>query len=83
MTLAQRLLDDITTAHADGRTVIVTTSYKATKVTAATAAMYEASGTRLFKLGKDGNLMMASGRKYNTLTFGQGNYLMVQVTITD
>lgn len=82
MTLAQHLLEDITKALADGRTVYIGTQVRLTKITAATADMWEAAGTKLFKLNKDGDLTMASGRKYVPVTFGKGNYIMLTVKIT-
>ena len=82
MTLAEHLLEDITKALADGRTVYVATALKATKVTPSTAASWEASGHQLFKLDKKGDLTMAKGRKYVPITFCSGQYLYCTVKIT-
>lgn len=77
----QRLLDGINEALARGETVYVRTSSRATIITPETAAKWKARGLKLFKLTKQGDLLMARGKKYNRIGSG-GQYGMLVSTQT-
>lgn len=70
MTKASDALDFIKRMIASGRTVYVRTALKNTMITPKTYAKWEASGRPLFKLSSKGDLMMARGSSYDSLTFG-------------
>ena len=53
---------------AEGMTVYLSTYTRTTKVTPKTAKRWTKSGTPLFKIGKDGALLMARGRHYDDAT---------------
>jgi hypothetical protein len=77
MSKASDVLDFIKRSIASGQTVYVQTAMRTTKVTPSVYAKWEATGKPLFKLGKDGDLLMASGSSYVRLT--SGDQLLVRV----
>jgi hypothetical protein len=70
MTTAETYLTKIRQAEVDGKEVYVCTHLKATRITQAAFAKWRKAGRDLFKLSKDGALLMANGKKYVRLTSG-------------
>jgi hypothetical protein len=70
MTTAETYLAEIRQAEADGREVYVCTHTKATRITQAAFAKWRKANRDLFKLSKDGALLMAAGKSYVRLTAG-------------
>lgn len=73
------MLQKITSALASNQTVYVSTMTKITKITPKTWKKWEASGRPLFKVNSKGELLMASGSSYNTLSMGPT--LLVGITM--
>ena len=70
MTTAETYLTKIRQAETDGKEVYVCTPLKATRITQAAFAKWRTAGRDLFKLSKDGALLMATGKSYVRLTAG-------------
>ena len=70
MTTAETYLAKIRQAENDGKDVYVCTCTKATRITQAAFAKWRNAGRDLFKLSKDGALLMATGKDYVRLTAG-------------
>jgi hypothetical protein len=70
MTTAETYLAKIRQAEVDGKEVYVCTHLRATRITQAAFAKWRKAGRDLFKLSKDGALLMATGKKYVRLTSG-------------
>ena len=64
-------LDWIQRQIAGGATVYIITATRATKITPATWRRWEASGRPLLKVGSDGALLMAVGRRYVDASYCQ------------
>ena len=69
MTKAEKAFDFITTKIADGHTVMVATAMKATQITPKTFAKFVEADHPLFKIGNDGCLYMAEGKKYVCIAY--------------
>ena len=61
-----------------GKTVHVSTKLRHWTISPSLAAKWERSGHSLFRILSDGNLAMASGKRYNRLTAGP--LLLVRIT---
>ena len=64
----QRMLDSINEKLAQGKDVFISTMTKSTKVNKKAVDNWSKAGKPLFKVGKDGNLYIGSGKRYNQLT---------------
>lgn len=64
---AEKALKLIETSLARGQTIYVTTATRQTVITPRTAARWDKSGHKLFKILSDGCLAMASGRNYGRI----------------
>ena len=64
----QRLLDAINEKLDNDETVYISTATQATPVTKKARESWNKSGRPLFKVGKDGNLYMGRGKRYDVLT---------------
>jgi hypothetical protein len=67
MTSSQKAFDFINDAISKGLTVYVSTRLKSVVVSPSTYAKWEKAGVSLFKMDKEGNLRMASGKNYNVI----------------
>lgn len=67
-TTREARMEAIAATIAAGGTVYVMTALRAIKVTAKTAAKWEATGRPIFKLA-NGSLFVASGRRYDCIDF--------------
>ena len=70
MTEQQKALAWIDEQFEVGRTVYLTTHLKQWKCTPKNALKFKESGRPLFKIGRDGQLYMASGRSYLCILLG-------------
>jgi hypothetical protein len=64
----QRMLDSINEKLAQGKDVFISTMTKSTKVNKRAVDNWSKAGKPLFKVGKDGNLYIGSGKRYDQLT---------------
>ncbi len=78
MTTAETYLTKIRQAEADGRGVYIFTNLRAWSITQAAFAKWRKANRDLFKLSKDGALLMANGKKYVRLTCG-ADILLVRI----
>lgn len=69
MTKAEKAYQFITDKIAEGKTIMVGTALKATKITPKTAAAFSNANHDLFKIGNDGCLYMAEGKKYVCIAY--------------
>ena len=66
---AQTKLDWIIARITEGRTVYVTTALRSTAISPKTFNNWASKGTDIVKVGKDGSLLMAEGRKYVNIDY--------------
>lgn len=69
MTASEKAYQFIADKIADGKTVMIGTALKATKITPKTAAAFAKANHDLFKIGNDGCLYMAEGKKYVCIAY--------------
>jgi hypothetical protein len=64
----QRMLNAVNEKIAQGKDVFISTMTKSTKVNKKAVDNWNKAGKPLFKVGKDGNLYIGSGKRYDQLT---------------
>lgn len=66
-TAAEKALSFINESIAAKKTVYISTMTHVTKVTPKTVAVFAKSGADLFKMGPDGSLLMADGKRFSRI----------------
>lgn len=66
-TAADKALSFIKDAIAAKKTVYISTMTRCTKVTPKTVAAFAKAGADLFKMGSDGSLLMAEGKRFSRI----------------
>ena len=63
-TPAEKAFEFMNNAIALGKTVYVSTCLRSTAISPKTVAKFESTGNKVYKLGTDGDLYMASGKNW-------------------